>query len=119
MLFLIVKEYKKAAECVASFQLFDPEDANMKSNHKYYAEELDISEQYFKARPEAVAYEAQLRDETALLKFIEEKFTIDLMSSKAQHDQKVRVNLCLPSSNLITRSLLLDINRRKRRPYTR
>ena len=82
---------EKAAECVASFQILNPTDANMINNKKYYLEEVGLSPDMFKPRQQIIEVNLQSRNEEKLLDFIEKKFVIDMMKARKEHVSKTYI----------------------------
>ena len=67
----------KACEATATFLLFNPEDATMRENKKFYMTLPAVRETMFKPRQEALNYLERQRGESALLEFIEKNFQFD------------------------------------------
>ena len=64
----------KAAQCVASFLLFHPENEAMLNNKNYFTEELKVDLEAFQPRSEAVSFKTQQDSEKYLLEYIEREF---------------------------------------------
>ena len=67
----------KACEATATFLLFDPQDAIMRENKKFYMTLPAVRETMFKPRQEALNYFERQKGESALLEFIEKNFQFD------------------------------------------
>lgn len=76
------KSFEKAAECVASYQLFDSINQDMINNKNYYMEELGVKPTFFVPREEAVVFKETSDSEAKILDFIEKEFVIDLLETR-------------------------------------
>jgi len=73
----VVENLDKACEATATFLLFDPQDAIMRENKKFYMTLPAVRETMFKPRQEALNYFERQKGERALLEFIEKNFQFD------------------------------------------
>uniref|UniRef100_S4RTL4 Cartilage associated protein n=1 Tax=Petromyzon marinus TaxID=7757 RepID=S4RTL4_PETMA len=72
--------FKQAISCVASYLLFDKNDTVMKQNFDYYQfhrDSLNLTDEDFNARPEALKYHSQLILQADLFRFVQEHFQPD------------------------------------------
>lgn len=71
-----VDNITKAADCVESFLILNPEDQSMRNNKKFYLESLKADPELFVGRPEVIAYKKRDDNEKKLLQFITENFSV-------------------------------------------
>lgn len=74
MLYVTVGDPEKAAESVASYLLFHPDDAIMLANKQFYTIEYNLTDTHFVPRPEAAAYFHRDQHEMRIINFVEAEF---------------------------------------------